>query len=92
MEENKTKVLRVFLLTIQSHLFSFTLRFLFLQPQATSYSFYSAFMYTVKEKGAKPDRKQQTLSYGLRNLHSTEASCLRILQILPRNLKEIARL
>jgi hypothetical protein len=33
--------------------FSFALRFLFLQNHATSYSFYSALVYIVKEKGRK---------------------------------------
>ncbi len=65
--EIQTKVFRVFLLSIHSHLYSFTLRFLFLQTQATSYSFYSALLYTVKEKGGKPDRKPHPLRYGLRN-------------------------
>jgi hypothetical protein len=43
------------------------LRFLFLQTHATSYSFCSPFLYTVKEKGGKPDRKPYPLPYGLRN-------------------------
>jgi hypothetical protein len=64
-EEIQTKVLRVFLLGIQSHLYSYSLRLLFLQTHATSYSFYSALVYTVTEKGGKPDRKP--LPYGLRN-------------------------
>jgi hypothetical protein len=34
---------------------------------ATSYSFYSALLCTVKEKGGKPDRNSHPLSYGLRN-------------------------
>ncbi len=34
------KVLRVFLLAIHSHLYSFASRFIFLQTDATSYSFY----------------------------------------------------
>jgi hypothetical protein len=38
-------------------LYSFDLRFLFLQTHATSYSFCSALLYTVKETGGKPDRK-----------------------------------
>jgi hypothetical protein len=37
--EIQTKILRVFLLGIHSHLYSFVLRFLFLQTHATSYSF-----------------------------------------------------
>ncbi len=53
LDEIQTKVLRVFLLDIRSHLYSFTLKFLFLQTHATSYSFYSSVtvQYTVKEKG-----------------------------------------
>jgi hypothetical protein len=57
LDENQRKVFGVFLLAIQSHLFSFALKFLFLQTHATSYSFYSYFVFTVKEKGGKPDRK-----------------------------------
>ncbi len=49
---------RVFLLFIHSHLYSFALRFLFLQTHATSYSFC---------KGEKPDRKPYPLRYGVRN-------------------------
>jgi hypothetical protein len=52
-DEIQSKVLRVFLLAIQSQLYSFSLRFLFLQTHATSYSFYSALLYTVKKKGEK---------------------------------------
>jgi hypothetical protein len=48
---------KVFLLAIQSHLYSFALRFLFFQTHTTSYSFYSALLCTVKEKGGKLDRK-----------------------------------
>jgi hypothetical protein len=40
LDEIQTKVSRVFLLAIQSQLFSFALSFLFLQTHATSYSFY----------------------------------------------------
>jgi hypothetical protein len=53
LDEIQTKVLRVFLLAIQSHLYSFVLRFLFLQTHANSYSFYST-LYTL---------------YGLRNTY-----------------------
>jgi hypothetical protein len=52
LDEIQAKVLRVFLLAIHSHLYSFASRFLFLQTHKTSYSFY-----TVEEKGGKPDRK-----------------------------------
>jgi hypothetical protein len=40
LDEIQTKVLRVFLLAIHSHLYSFALRFLFLLIHATSYRFY----------------------------------------------------
>jgi hypothetical protein len=40
-DEIQTNVLRVFLLAIHSHFYSFALRFLFLQTHATSNSFYS---------------------------------------------------
>ncbi len=39
LNEIQTKVSRVSLLAIHSHLYSFALRFLFLQTHATSYSF-----------------------------------------------------
>ncbi len=39
LDEIQAKFSRVFLLAIHSHLYSFTLRFLFLQTHATSYSF-----------------------------------------------------
>jgi hypothetical protein len=47
----RNPVSRFFLLAIQSHLYGFALRFIFLQIRATSYGFYSALPYTVKEKG-----------------------------------------
>jgi hypothetical protein len=67
LDEIQTKVLTVFLLASHSPLHSFALRFLFLQTPSTSYSFYSSLLYTVKEKGGKPDRKPYTPPYGLRN-------------------------
>ncbi len=71
LDESQTKDLRVFLLAIQSHLYSFALRFLFLQTHVTSYSFCSALLYTVKEKGGKPDRKPHPLPRNpYRNLKS----------------------
>ncbi len=42
LDEIQTKVLRVFLLVILSHLYSFALRYLFLQTHAASYSFYNS--------------------------------------------------
>jgi hypothetical protein len=53
-----------FLLAIHSHLYSFGLRFLFLQSHETSYSFYSSVTIHSKEKGGKPERKPNPLPYG----------------------------
>ncbi len=65
----QTKAWRVFLLIIQSHLFRFALKYLFLQTHATFCSFCSALLYTVK-KGGKHDRKPHPVPYGLINLKS----------------------
>jgi hypothetical protein len=62
LDEIQTKVWRVFLLAIQSHPYSFALRVLFFKTHATSCSFFSALLYTVKEKEGKPDRKAHPLS------------------------------
>jgi hypothetical protein len=67
LDEIQTKILRVFILAVRRHLYSFDLKFLFLQTHATSYSFLSALLYTVKEKGGKPDRRPHPLPYGFRN-------------------------
>jgi hypothetical protein len=42
LDEIQTKVLGIFFLANHSHLYSFALRFLFLQTHTTSYSFYSS--------------------------------------------------
>jgi len=80
LDEIQTIVLRVFLLVIHSHLFSFALSFLFLQTLATSYSF-------CKGERRKPDRKPYHLPYGLRipyrNLKSKKS--------MPGNLNLIVR-
>ncbi len=47
LDEIQKKVLKVFLLATQSHLYSFALIFLFLQTLATSISFYSALWKTT---------------------------------------------
>ncbi len=68
-DEIQTKVWRVFLLAIHSHLYSFALRFIFLQTHSTSYSFsFGYWLYTVKEKEENPI-ENHPLSYGLRNLY-----------------------
>ncbi len=66
-DEIQAKVLRVFLLAIHSHLYSFALRFLFFQSHATSYSFYRSFTVHFKGKRRKTLRKPHPLQYGLRN-------------------------
>jgi hypothetical protein len=75
-----------FLLAIHSHLYSFALRFLFLQTHATSYV---KLLYTVKEKGGKPDRKPYPLPCGFRNPNRNLT--LRTLKVMPRILNEIVR-
>jgi hypothetical protein len=50
--QTKVKVLRVFLLAVHSHLYSFAWRFLFIQTHATSYSFYISV--TVQGERRKP--------------------------------------
>ncbi len=67
MDEIKTKVLIVFLLVIHSHLYSFALRFPFLQTHTTFYSVYSSVTVHCKDKGGKPDYKIIPFPYGLRN-------------------------
>jgi hypothetical protein len=62
LDEIQTKVFRVCLLVIHSHLYSLAVRCLFLQTHATSYSFNSSV--TVKKKRGKPGRKPY---HGLRN-------------------------
>jgi hypothetical protein len=60
LDEIQTKVLRVFLLVIHSHLYSFALKFKFLQTLTQPLTV------SVKEKGRKPDRKPYPLLYGVR--------------------------
>ncbi len=84
MDEIQTKVLWVFLFAIPGHLFTFALRFLFLQNHATSYSFFNLLLYTVKEKGGKLDTK-------LWFKKSREKPQVLELKIMPRNLIEIVR-
>jgi hypothetical protein len=53
LDEIQRKVFSFFLLDIQSHLYSFALRFLFLQTHATSYSFYCVLLYCTYKGGRK---------------------------------------
>jgi hypothetical protein len=71
LDEIQANLFRVFLLAVQSHLYGFALRFLFLQTHATSYSFFSLLLYTVKEKDGKPGSKPHPLPRNpYRNLKS----------------------
>ncbi len=51
LDEIQTKVLRVYLLAIHSHLYSFALRLFFLQTRATFSVSTVKLLYNVKEKG-----------------------------------------
>jgi hypothetical protein len=67
LDEIQTKLLRVFLHAIHSHLYGFAFRFYFFkltQPLTVSRV---QLLYTAKEKGRKPYRKPYPLPYGLRN-------------------------
>jgi hypothetical protein len=64
----QTKVWRVFLLFFHCYLYSFTLRFKFLQTHATFYVFLQFSYWTLQRRnGGKPDRKTYPLPFGLRN-------------------------
>jgi hypothetical protein len=79
LDEIQTKVLRVFLLVIHNHFYSFAGDFNFFkltQPLTVS----------AKEKGGKSDRKPFPLPYGLRNPYRSLKS-----EVMPRNLNLIAR-
>jgi hypothetical protein len=74
LDEIQTRVFRVFLLAIHSHLYSFALRFLlFNQPLIVSSV---KLLYTVKEKGGKPYPLSNGLRNPYRNLKSEELSRL----------------
>ncbi len=91
LDEIQTKVLRVFLLAIHSHRYSFALRYLFLQIHATSYSSYSLLLYMVKEIEGKPDRKTIPPSLWFEKNTSRNLKSLRTLKIMSRNLSESVR-
>jgi hypothetical protein len=67
LDEIQTKVLRVFLHASHIHLYSFALRFLFLQLTQPLTVSTVHLLYTVKEKGGKPDGKPHSFLFGLRN-------------------------
>jgi hypothetical protein len=86
-DEIQTKVSRVFLLAIHSHLYSFALRLLVLQTHATSYSFYIALLYRRKEENLIENHTPFPM---VKEIHK-ETSSLRTLKIMPGSLKEIVR-
>ncbi len=95
----QTKFLRVFLLAIHSHLYSFALRFLFLQTHATSYIFSNLhnllristiqLLYTAKEKGE--NLKENHTPFHMVSETHTETSSLRTLTIMPKPYPKIVR-
>jgi hypothetical protein len=87
-EKIHTKVFRVSSLLF-SHLYSFALRFIFLQTHATSYSFYSSVHVHCKGERRKPERKPYPRPYSLGQEIHTKTSSLRTIKIMPRNLNEI---
>ncbi len=70
LDEIQTKVSRVSLRAIHSHLYSLQL-WLLISISSNSRNLLQflefSFLYTVKEKGGKPERKPHLLPYGLRN-------------------------
>jgi hypothetical protein len=56
LDEIQTKNIRVFLLAIRSHLYSFALRFTFPQTHATFYLFYSSVPVDCKGERRKTDK------------------------------------
>ncbi len=83
MDEIQTKVLRVFLLAIHSHLYSFALDLYFFKLTQPLTGSTVHLLYMVKEKGGKPDRKPYRLPMVL-EIH-TETSSLRTLRKPQRN-------
>jgi hypothetical protein len=64
LEEIQTKVLRVFLLDIYNHHYSFCLE---IYISSNSRNLLQFLQYTVKDQRGKSDRKPFSLPYGLRN-------------------------
>jgi hypothetical protein len=66
LDEIQTKIFKVFLIAIYSYLYTLQLC-LEISISSNSRNLSQFLLYTVKEKGGKPDRKPYLLSYGLRN-------------------------
>jgi hypothetical protein len=86
LDEIQTKIKEGFPPCYSKSTLQLCLEILFLKTHATSCSFFSALLYTVKEKGGKPDRKP----HPFQKIH-TETSSLKTLKIMPRNPKESGR-
>ncbi len=86
LDEIQTKNLRVFLLAIHSHLYSFALRFIFLRTHATSYSFYCT-LQRRKEENVIENHTHVPMVWEI----VKETSSLWTLKIMPRHLNEIVR-
>jgi hypothetical protein len=74
LDEIQTKVLRVFLLAIHRHLYSkpcIDMPFS-LNSRNLLQFLYGALLYTVKEKGGKPDRISHPLPYGLKSIQKPQ--------------------
>jgi hypothetical protein len=94
LDEIQTKVLRVFLLAIHSHLYGFALDFYFFkltQPLTVS-------MYNAKDKGEKPDSKLYTplktaahAQWNVKHLHQTFVERWRSAVILEYKCSRIAQ-
>ena len=68
LDEIQTRVLRVFSLCyIHSYLYNFSICISSNSRNLLQFLQCSYLLYTVKEKGGKPDRKPYALFYGLRN-------------------------
>jgi hypothetical protein len=70
LDKIQTKFLTVFLLAIQSHLYSFAMRVLSHEVSvwiSSNSRNLLQLLYTVQEKGRKPDRKLHPIPFGLRN-------------------------
>jgi hypothetical protein len=98
LDEIDTKVPRVFFLAIHTYLYSFALRFLFLQTHTTSYVYLQThatsistvqLLFTVKEKGG--NLKENHTPFPMVSEIYRETSSLRILKIMPRKLNKIVR-
>jgi hypothetical protein len=89
LDEIQTKVLKVLLLAIHCHFYSFALRFIFFkltQPLTVSTIH---LLYTLKKKGGKTDENHTPLPYGLRNPYRNLKSELELSRLCPETSKKV---